>query len=38
MLQLLQQEKFRQDIMSPDLAQAMMVEGVKAAVEWHHEA
>ncbi|KAK3310975.1 SOH1-domain-containing protein [Chaetomium strumarium] len=38
MLQLLQQEKFRQDIMSPDLAQAMMVEGVRAAVEWHREA
>ncbi|KAK4239746.1 SOH1-domain-containing protein [Achaetomium macrosporum] len=37
MLQLLQKEKFRQDIMSPDLAQAMMVEGVKAAVEWHRE-
>ncbi|KAL2016828.1 hypothetical protein VTK56DRAFT_2951 [Thermocarpiscus australiensis] len=37
MLQLLQQEKFRQDIISPDLAQAMVVEGIKAAVEWHRE-
>jgi mediator of RNA polymerase II transcription subunit 31 len=38
MLELLQQERFRQDIMSPDLAQAMMVEGMRAAVEWHREA
>ncbi|KAL2133357.1 hypothetical protein VTI74DRAFT_2486 [Chaetomium olivicolor] len=37
MLELLQQEKFRQDIISPDLAQAMIAEGMKAAVEWHRE-
>ncbi|KAK4125225.1 SOH1-domain-containing protein [Parathielavia appendiculata] len=37
MLELLQQEKFRQDIISPDLAQALMAEGMKTAVEWHRE-
>jgi mediator of RNA polymerase II transcription subunit 31 len=37
MLQLLQQEKFRQEIISPDLAQGLIVEGMKAAVEWHRE-
>ena len=37
MLELLQQEKFRQDIISPDLAHAMMMEGMKTAVEWHRE-
>ncbi|KXX79629.1 Mediator of RNA polymerase II transcription subunit 31 [Madurella mycetomatis] len=37
MLQLLQQERFRQEIISPDIAQGLIVEGMKAAVEWHHE-
>ncbi|KAK3903692.1 SOH1-domain-containing protein [Staphylotrichum tortipilum] len=37
MLELLQQEKFRQDIISPDLTMAMIVEGMKTAVEWHRE-
>ncbi len=37
MLELLQQEKFRQDIISPDLAMALMMEGMKTAVEWHRE-
>jgi mediator of RNA polymerase II transcription subunit 31 len=36
-LQLLQEERFRQDIISPDLVQALMTEGMKAAVEWHKE-
>ena len=36
-LQLLQQEKFRQDIISPDLVQALIVEGMKAGIEWHRE-
>ncbi|KAK0730055.1 SOH1-domain-containing protein [Lasiosphaeris hirsuta] len=36
-LQLLQQEKFRQDIISPDLVQALIVEGMRAGVEWHRE-
>ncbi len=36
-LQLLQQGKFRQEIISPDLANALIVEGMKAAVEWHRE-
>jgi len=36
-LQLLQQEKFRQDIISPDLVHLMISEGMKAAVEWHRE-
>ncbi|KAK4447470.1 mediator of RNA polymerase [Podospora aff. communis PSN243] len=37
-LQLLQQEKFRQDIISPDFAQALTVEGMRATVEWHRES
>ncbi|KAK5656354.1 hypothetical protein OQA88_4734 [Cercophora sp. LCS_1] len=37
-LQLLQQEKFRQDIISPDLVQAMEVEGMRAAIELHKES
>jgi mediator of RNA polymerase II transcription subunit 31 len=37
MLELLQQEKFRQDIISPDLAMALFSEGMKTAVEWHRE-
>ncbi|KAK4145027.1 SOH1-domain-containing protein [Dichotomopilus funicola] len=36
-LELLQQEKFRQDIISPDLAHMMIMEGMKTAVEWHRE-
>ncbi|KAK1829502.1 mediator of RNA polymerase II transcription subunit 31 [Podospora conica] len=36
-LQLLQEERFRQDIISPDLVQALVTEGMKAAVEWHKE-
>ncbi|KAI1394785.1 SOH1-domain-containing protein [Hypoxylon fuscum] len=34
-LELLQEERFRQDIISPDLAQALATEGVKASVDWH---
>ncbi|KAK3363276.1 SOH1-domain-containing protein [Lasiosphaeria hispida] len=37
-LQLLQQEKFRQDIISPDLVQALIVEGMKAGIEWHRQS
>lgn len=37
-LQLLQQEKFRQEIISPDLVQALTVEGMRATVEWHRES
>ncbi|KAH6628261.1 SOH1-domain-containing protein [Chaetomium tenue] len=37
MLELLQQEKFRHDIISPDLAHALIMEGMKTAVEWHRE-
>lgn len=37
-LELLQQEKFRQDIMSPDLVQRLVEDEMKAAVEWHREA
>ncbi|OIW30869.1 SOH1-domain-containing protein [Coniochaeta ligniaria NRRL 30616] len=36
-LQLLQTERFRQDIISPDLVNAMVQEGMRAAVEWHRE-
>ncbi|KAK4136913.1 mediator of RNA polymerase II transcription subunit 31 [Trichocladium antarcticum] len=36
-LELLQEEKFREEIISPDLAQGLMVEGMKDAVEWHRE-
>ena len=34
-LELLQQERFRQDIISPDLVQGMIQGGMRAAVEWH---
>ncbi|KAK3393160.1 SOH1-domain-containing protein [Podospora didyma] len=37
-LELLQQEKFRQDIISPDLVQALIAEGMKTGVEWHRKA
>ena len=36
-LELLQQERFRQDIISPDLVQRLIEDGMKAAVEWHRE-
>ncbi|KAJ8127284.1 hypothetical protein O1611_g6350 [Lasiodiplodia mahajangana] len=36
-LELLQEERFRQDIISPELVQALAAEGVKASVEWHKE-
>ncbi|RYP48155.1 hypothetical protein DL769_011238 [Monosporascus sp. CRB-8-3] len=36
-LELLQQEKFRQDIISPELVQLLVTEGVKASVDWHKE-
>ncbi|KAL0937311.1 mediator of rna polymerase ii transcription subunit 31 [Colletotrichum truncatum] len=34
-LELLQQEQFRQDIISPDLVQRLVDDGMRAAVEWH---
>ncbi|EJT70721.1 hypothetical protein GGTG_11744 [Gaeumannomyces tritici R3-111a-1] len=34
-LELLQQERFRQDIISPDLVHGMIQGGMRAAVEWH---
>ncbi|KAI0388762.1 SOH1-domain-containing protein [Xylariaceae sp. FL0594] len=34
-LELLQGERFRQEIISPDLVQELAAEGVKASVEWH---
>ncbi|KAK1572899.1 SOH1-domain-containing protein [Colletotrichum navitas] len=34
-LELLQQEQFRTDIISPDLVQRLIDEGMKAAVDWH---
>ncbi|KAK3996485.1 SOH1-domain-containing protein [Cladorrhinum sp. PSN332] len=37
MLQLLQVEQFRKDAINPGLAQALIAEGMKAAVEWHRE-
>jgi mediator of RNA polymerase II transcription subunit 31 len=37
-LELLQQERFRQDILSPDLVQRLIEEEMKAAVEWHRES
>ncbi|KHN96497.1 Mediator of RNA polymerase II transcription subunit 31 [Metarhizium album ARSEF 1941] len=36
-LELLQEERFRQDIMSPDLVQKLVEEEVKASVQWHRE-
>ncbi|KAL6871802.1 mediator of RNA polymerase II transcription subunit 31 [Trichoderma novae-zelandiae] len=36
-LQLLQRERFRQDIMSPDLVQRLVEEEMKASVQWHRE-
>ncbi|KAK4162516.1 SOH1-domain-containing protein [Cladorrhinum sp. PSN259] len=37
MLQLLQVERFREDIINPGLAHTLIMEGMKASVEWHHE-
>ncbi|PKS12086.1 hypothetical protein jhhlp_001382 [Lomentospora prolificans] len=34
-LELLQQERFRRDILSPDLVQRLLEDGMKAAVFWH---
>ena len=36
-LELLQQERFRQEIISPELVNAMVQEGLRASVEWHRE-
>ncbi|KAH7158148.1 SOH1-domain-containing protein [Dactylonectria estremocensis] len=36
-LELLQQDVFRQQIMSPDVVQRLVEEGMKASVEWHRE-
>ncbi|KAK6713955.1 suppressor of hpr1 [Fusarium graminearum] len=36
-LELLQQETFRQQIISPDVVMALMEEGMKASVDWHRE-
>ncbi|KAH7168901.1 mediator complex, subunit Med31 [Fusarium sp. MPI-SDFR-AT-0072] len=37
-LELLQQETFRQQIISPDVVRALMEEGMKASVDWHRES
>ncbi|KAL2757797.1 hypothetical protein ACRALDRAFT_1068297 [Sodiomyces alcalophilus JCM 7366] len=34
-LELLQQEQFRQDIISPDLVQRLVDDNMRAAIEWH---
>ncbi|KAI2462990.1 SOH1-domain-containing protein [Annulohypoxylon bovei var. microspora] len=34
-LELLQEKRFRQDIISPELVQALANEGAKASVDWH---
>ncbi|OAQ67065.1 mediator of RNA polymerase II transcription subunit 31 [Pochonia chlamydosporia 170] len=34
-LELLQEERFRQDIMSPDLVQKLVEDEMKASVQWH---
>ncbi|VUC32306.1 unnamed protein product [Clonostachys rosea] len=36
-LELLQQETFRQNIISPDLMNQLVEAGMKAAVDWHRE-
>ncbi|KOS21154.1 Mediator of RNA polymerase II transcription subunit 31 [Escovopsis weberi] len=36
-LELLQQERFRQDIISPDLVQRLVEEEMRATVQWHSE-
>ncbi len=37
-LELLQQKKFRDDVVRPDLVQRLVDEGMRAAVEWHRES
>ncbi|KAM0356135.1 hypothetical protein ACHAPU_000530 [Fusarium lateritium] len=37
-LELLQQETFRQQIISPNVVMALMDEGMKASVDWHRES
>ncbi|KKF93336.1 Mediator of RNA polymerase II transcription subunit 31 [Ceratocystis fimbriata CBS 114723] len=37
-LELLQQERFRTEILGPELVQRMIDEGMSAAVEWHKES
>lgn len=37
-LELLQQEGFRRDILSPDLVERLLEEGTKASVAWHTRA
>lgn len=37
-LELLQQEMFRQQIMSPDVVQRLVEEGMKASIDWHRES
>ncbi|KAI5464079.1 SOH1-domain-containing protein [Mariannaea sp. PMI_226] len=36
-LELLQQETFRIQIMSPDVVQRLVEDGMKASVDWHRE-
>ncbi|CAJ2503759.1 Uu.00g111530.m01.CDS01 [Anthostomella pinea] len=36
-LKLLQEERFRQEIISPELVQALAAEGMKASVDWHKD-
>ncbi|KAI9163245.1 Mediator of RNA polymerase II transcription subunit 31 [Paramyrothecium foliicola] len=36
-LELLQQEQFRQDIMSPDLVQRLVEDEMQASIDWHRE-
>ncbi|KAI1263759.1 SOH1-domain-containing protein [Xylariaceae sp. FL1019] len=36
-LELLQEERFRHDIISPELVQTLAAEDVKASVEWHRD-
>ena len=36
-LELLQHEKFRHDIISPDVVARLVDEGARAAVEWHKD-
>ncbi|KAI0169804.1 SOH1-domain-containing protein [Hypoxylon sp. FL1284] len=34
-LELLQDERFRQDIISPDLVQKLAADGAEATIDWH---
>ncbi|KAI1104539.1 SOH1-domain-containing protein [Jackrogersella minutella] len=36
-LELLQEERFRQDVISPELVQVLAAEGAKASVDWHKD-